>query len=231
MTSHDPAFDAQILARLIDWHDAPANAPRRLDLTWQDAVGFFGLPADTPEDAEAAWDKLYDALEPMVADGRVLGDLYVNRVRDLRPGYRGLRARDGDMAARLSANRAALDADRAALDADRAALDAERARLDRMETQLAARTEAAARDAELLAVRAEKLGASETEAAARDASLTEREAALERETIAARRETANQQARADADMAAARQWRMAGVGLVVAAIVAGVVFAVTQGLI
>lgn len=229
MTSPDPAFDAQILARLIDWHDAPANAPRRLDLTWQDAVAFFGLPSDTPEVAEASWDRLYAALEPMVADGRVLGDLYVNRVRDLRPGYRGLRARDGDTAARLEAERAALDAERAALEADRAALDAERARLDRMETQLAARTETAARDAEVLAVRAEKLGEAEARAAKTAAALDDRAAALDRDTIAARRATASQQARADADMAAARQWRMAGVGMVVLTIIAGVAFAVTQG--
>ncbi len=229
MISASSTFDAQILDRLIDWHDAPANAPRRLDLTWQDAVAFFGLPSDTPEATEASWDRLYAALEPMVADGRVLGDLYVNRLRDLRPGYRGLRARDGDTAARLEADRAALDAARAALDADRAALDADRARLDRMDAQLAARTEAAARDAELLTVRAEKLAAGEAEIAERDAALHDRAAALDRETIAARRETARQQARAEADMAAARQWRMAGVGMVVLAIIAGIVGAVTQG--
>jgi hypothetical protein len=229
MPPTDPAFDAQILQRLIDWHDAPANAPRRLDLTLQDAVAFFGLPSDTPEVADTSWDRLYAALDPMVADGRVLGDLYVNRVRDLRPGYRGLRARDGDLTARMATDRAALDADRAALDTDRAALDAERARLDRMETKLAARTEAAARDAELLAVRAEKLRDSKAQVDARDAALADREAALDRETIAARRETANQQAQAYADLAAARRWRMAGVGMVVLTIVAGVAFAVTQG--
>lgn len=229
MTSPDPAFEVQILRRLIDWHDAPANAPRKLDLTWQDAVVFFGLPSDTAAAADASWDRLYAALEPMAADGRVLGDVYVNRLRDLRPGYRGLRARDGDMAARLKADRDALDADRAALDADRAALDADRARLDRMDTQLAARSETAARDAELLAVRAEKLAEAEARLDDHIAALADRTAALDRDTIAARRETASQQARADADMAAARQWRLAGVGMVVLAIVAAVAFAVTQG--
>ncbi|WP_162631120.1 hypothetical protein, partial [Meridianimarinicoccus zhengii] len=61
------------------------------------------------------------------------------------------------------------------------------------------------------------------------AALDDRAAALDRDTIAARRATASQQARADADMAAARQWRMAGVGMVVLTIIAGVAFAVTQG--
>lgn len=229
MTPPDPTFDAQILARLIDWHDAPANAPRRLDLAWQDAVVFFGLPSDTPDAERASWDRIYDALEAMLADGRVLGELYVNRLRDLAPGYRGLRARDGDTAARLAADRAALEDDRAALDADRAALDADRARLDRMEARLSAETEQATRASELLAVRAEAMTESQRRMAEAEAALAEAEAAHARDTAIARRRIADAQARADADMAAARQWRMAGVGMVVLAIIAGVAFAVTQG--
>lgn len=229
MTSPDPTLDAQILQRLIDWHDAPANAPRRLDLVWQDAVVFFGLPSDTPAAESASWDRLYDALEPMMADGRVLGELYVNRLRDLRPGYRGLRARDGDMAARLAADRDALEDDRAALDADRAALAADRARLDRMDARLSAEIEQAKRDTELLAVRAEALADSQRRITESEAALADREAALERDRAIARRQAADAQARADADMRAAQRWRMAGVGLVVLAVLGGVYLAATQG--
>lgn len=229
MTSPDPALDAQILSRLIDWHDAPANAPRRLDLTWQDAVVFFGLPADTPATESASWDRIYDALVPMLDDGRVLGELYVNRLRDLRPGYRGLRARDGDLAARLAADRDALEADRADLEADRAALAADRARIDRLDTRLSAEIEQAQRDAELLAVRAEAMAETQARIAATEAALAEREAAFDRDRAIAQRRANDAQARADADMAAARQWRMAGVGMVVLTLIAGVAFAVTQG--
>lgn len=229
MTSPDPTLDAHILQRLIDWHDAPANAPRRLDLVWQDAVVFFGLPSDTPEIESTSWNRLYDALEPMVADERVLGELYVNRLRDLRPGYRGLRARDGDMAARLVADREALEDDREALDAARAALEADRARIDRMDARLSAETEQAKRDTELLAVRAEAMAESQRRIADTEAALAAREAAHERDRAIARRQTAAAQARADADLRAAQQWRMAGVGLVVLAIAGAVYLAATQG--
>ena len=229
MTSPDPTLDAHILQRLIDWHDAPANAPRRLDLVWQDAVVFFGLPSDTPEIESTSWNRLYDALEPMVADERVLGELYVNRLRDLRPGYRGLRARDGDMAARLEADREALKDDREALDAARAALEADRARIDRMDARLSAETEQAKRDTELLAVRAEAMTASEHRIAEAEAALADREAVLERDRATALRHAATAQARADADIRSAQRVRMTGVGLVVLAVLGGVYLAATQG--
>ena len=225
----DTDLETNVLQRLIDWHDAPANAPRRLDLAWQDAVVFFGLPSDTPEVERASWDRLYDALEAMIADGRVLGELYVNRLRDLAPGYRGLRARDGDTAARLAADRAALDADRAALEADRAALAADRARIDRMETRLSAEIEQAQRDNELLALRAEAMTESQRRIAEAETALAEREAAHARDHVIAMRSAADAQARAEADQRAAQAWRTAGVGMVVLAILGGVAFAVTQG--
>lgn len=229
MTSPDPTLDAQILARLIDWHDAPTNAPRRLDLTWQDAVVFFGLPSDTPDAETASWDRIYDALVAMMDDGRVLGEVYVNRLRDLRPGYRGLRARDGDMVARLEADRVALEEDRAALDAERAVLAADRARLDRMDTRLSAETEQAKRDTELLAVRAEAIAESQRRIAETEAALADREAVLERDRATALRHAATAQARADADIRSAQRVRMAGVGLVVLAVLGGVYLAATQG--
>jgi hypothetical protein len=205
----DQDLELSLLKRVFDWHDAPANAPRTLDLPWQEAPGFFGLPGDTPTALKASWDRIYMALDAMATDGRVEAEVYVNRVRNLKPGYRGTIELQADLAAHLAAERDKLEDARARLDADSETLATA---LQELEEQ-----------SQILDQRVDQLTAARAE-------LEERQALFDRDCARNRGDLEATRAAVDADLKAAGQWRMAGVGAVTLAVLAGVYLAATQGL-
>lgn len=246
----DKDLQTRLLQRVLDWHEAPSNTPRTLDLPWQEAPLFFGLPSDTTDDVSASWEKIYDALTEMVADERVLADLYVNRVRNLKPGYRGTKELLDAKLADLTAERDQLAADRAQMDADRDALALSRDRLEIDRDRLAVARQEIDLKAEQLDFRAEKLTAAQAELAASQTALTAAQAELaatkseltaaeadmaarqekfDRDRAESRRELAAIQEAAQEDMQNARQWRLAAVGVVTLALIAAVWFAESQG--
>jgi GAF domain-containing protein len=224
--THDNELEIRVLKRVLDWHESPANAPRRLDLSWQDALDFFEIPAASGDEAgaDAAWTTLYDALDAMIADGRLMGTLYVNRVRDLRPGYRGAMDLQADEAARLKAERDTLDTLASRLAAERDALDAARASLDVQQENAAATRQHLEQKAQILDTRDAALAATQ-------ADLDERQAHFERDRAIARRDLEGERAAAEAEMRAARGWRFAGILALVIALGLVVALAAGQGLI
>jgi hypothetical protein len=213
--TNDQDLELSVLERVADWDESPGNTPRKLDLTWQDAVAFFGLPAADPAAAEAAWIRLYAVLDPLLADGRLHGDLYMNRVRHLRPGYRGALALQSAKVAQLAAERAALDTEKTRANLQRDALAETHRRQD------------AARHA--LDEKSQALHMREADLTAAQGDLGTRAMQIDRDQAIARRETDAIRAAAKEELQAGRRVRVIGVLALTAAAAVGVWLAAVQG--
>lgn len=220
--TNDHDLQIRVLKRVLDWHEAPANAPRRLDMTWQDAVAFFGLPASSDAEVGTSWDTLYEALSEMAEDDKLQGEIYVNRVRDLRPGYRGAIELQAADAAKLAEERAELDEQAVRLASERRMLDAARSNIDALQESAAATRQELEQKAVILKTR-------EAAQATAQAELDERQSNFERERAVARREAEGMQAAASEELRVARGWRFAGVLAMVVAIGVAVAMAAGQG--
>lgn len=144
--TRDPELEQQVLEYL---YSRRGEGP--LNLVWQDAPEKFGLPSD-----EAGWDRLYTALIGLKGENSLTGEIYVNRLRHVELGWRGLErlvtVRENELTEReeiverkvksLSREEKSLEQSTAEAEAEREALTARQATLDEETASLRAAEEA-----------------------------------------------------------------------------------------
>lgn len=243
MTKRDQELELRILARLLDWDKEDGG--KRLSMSWDKAPDFFGMSTAGAGGAAACWDRLYDTLVEMEADGLVGGAVFVNRIEDLKVEYRGgdlLRAGEAEALeaekTRIAAERDMLSAAQKAAHADREAVLNGRLEVSRGQKALQEGQASLRSERETLTSERGVLDEARAQLADAEARLEERRAALKSEQEDAARKLADERKKLE-DAAAARQhaadeaelsagqWRSAGI---LAMIIGGMaaLFAVTH---